>query len=87
MAFPKLATPGSVCSGLTEIIVMKESEESLECWLPKLHDDASILFDDALDPNVGPYHVIQQLIANHEWRLGPVIGKTVTLIKGGGSGS
>jgi hypothetical protein len=59
----------------------------LECWLPKLHDDASIVFDDALDPAVGPYRVIQQLLTSHEWQHGPVIGKTVTLIRGRGSGS
>jgi len=56
----------------------------LECWLPKLHDDASIVFDDALDPTVGPYHVIEQLIADPLWKKGPPIGKTVTVVRGRG---
>jgi hypothetical protein len=56
-------------------------KRDLDCWLPKLHEDASIVFDDALDPAVGPYRVIKQLIADRSWKQGAVIGKTVTVIR------
>lgn len=59
-------------------------KRDLDCWLPKLHDDASIVFDDALDPAIGPYRVIEQLIADPLWKQGPTIGKTVTVSRGRG---
>jgi hypothetical protein len=56
----------------------------IDCWLPKLHDDATIVFDDAVDQEVGPYHVIEQLTADGVWTRGETIGKTVTLFRGAG---
>lgn len=61
-------------------------KRDLDCWPPKLHDEATIVFDDALDPAIGPYHVIEQLIADPSWQQGPIIGKTVTVIRGRGCG-
>ncbi len=58
----------------------------LECWLPKLHHDATIVFHDALDPAIGPYRIVQQLVATASWQRGPTIGKTVTVVRGGGCG-
>jgi hypothetical protein len=59
-------------------------KRDMECWLPKLDHDASIVFDDALDPAVGPYHVIEELTSDPLWKKGPEIGKTVTVIRGRG---
>ena len=49
------------------------------CWLSKLSPDATSVFDDALDPAVGPYHVIQELLRDRHWQLGLSVGKTSTL--------
>ena len=59
----------------------------IDCWLPKLHHDATIVFDDALDPGIGPYHVIEELVAAGGLTRAAVVGKTATLIKGGGCGA
>jgi hypothetical protein len=53
--------------------------KDLECWLPKLSSDATIVFDDALDDSQGPYHAVRELCGDGRWQRGPVIGKTVTL--------
>ena len=51
----------------------------LACWLPKLGRKASIVFDDALDPNIGPHRAIEELALDAAWRRGPIVGKTVTI--------
>lgn len=56
----------------------------VECWLPKLHPDASIVFDDALDPDVGPIRVIEELSADPVWKTQATVGKMVSLVSGGG---
>ena len=40
----------------------------VEDGLPKLHEKAIIVFDDALDPNVGPCHVIDDLVSRRGWQ-------------------
>lgn len=60
------------------------AKRDLDRWLPKLHEDASIVFDDALDPAVGPFRVIGELATNRMWRRGSVVGKTVTAVRGCG---
>lgn len=51
------------------------------CWLPHLRPDATIVFDDAVDPRIGPYHVVEELVRGGRWSRGPEIGKTKTLVR------
>lgn len=50
-------------------------------WLPHLRPDATIVFDDATDSRIGPYHVVEELIRGGRWGRGPEIGKTKTLVR------
>ena len=63
---------------------LERVRRDIDCWLPKLHRDATIVFDDALDPTIGPYHIIEELIAAAGLTREAVVGKTATLIKGAG---
>jgi hypothetical protein len=56
-------------------------KRDIDCWLPKLHDEASIVFDDALDPTVGPCRIIEQLTVDPSWTRSAAIGKTVTIVR------
>lgn len=50
----------------------------IDCWRPHLLPTATVVFDDAVDPDIGPARVIAELEAEG-WRRGPVIGKTLSL--------
>jgi hypothetical protein len=50
-------------------------------WLPLLRPDATVVFDDAVDARIGPYHVVEELVRGGRWQRGPEIGKTKTLIR------
>lgn len=58
----------------------------LRCWLPYLTEDGLIAFDDSLDPALGPFQVIDDLM-RHGFKIVDRLGK-VTVIeqyKEGGS--
>ena len=59
----------------------------LDCWLPKLRGDVTVVFDDALDEEMGPHRAIEELIADPSWKRGPVVGKMVTISRGAGCGA
>jgi hypothetical protein len=50
----------------------------MDCWRPHLLASATVVFDDAIDPDIGPARVIAELEAEG-WRRGEVIGKTLSL--------
>jgi hypothetical protein len=53
----------------------------LDCWLPHLPAGALVIFDDATDPQLGPYAVIEELVKSGEWTRRLLLGKTVTLFR------
>lgn len=59
----------------------RSTREDVRCWLPHLRPDATLVFDDAADERVGPYHVVEELVRGARWRRGPKIGKTKTLFR------
>lgn len=50
-------------------------------WFPHLRPDATVVFDDATDPRIGPYHIVEELVRGGRWRRGPEIAKTKTLLR------
>jgi len=54
------------------------------CWLPHLSDKATVVFDDALDQNLGPSRLLQEILDSDQgWHIASVIGKTVTITSAG----
>jgi len=51
------------------------------CWLPHLRPDATIVFHDATEPRIGPYHVVEELVRGGRWSRGPEIGQAKTLTR------
>jgi hypothetical protein len=56
-------------------------QRDIVCWHPHLRPDAVIIFDDATNPRMGPFAVIEEMLSGVEWVHGPSIGKTVTLFR------
>jgi hypothetical protein len=52
----------------------KSVKRDVECWRPHLRPDAVIAFHDATNERIGPYHIVESLVAKG-WRRGPEIGK------------
>jgi predicted O-methyltransferase YrrM len=50
-------------------------------WLPHLRPDATVVFDDATNSRIGPFHVVEELVRGGNWSRGPEVGKTKTLIR------
>ena len=50
----------------------------VDCWLPFLLPDASVVFDDSIDPTIGPSRVIAELIAD-SWSVTEQVGKVSVL--------
>jgi hypothetical protein len=51
----------------------------VEAWLPKLVPGGRVLFDDALDPQVGPFKAIERLLADGRFQYAETVGKIVAL--------
>lgn len=50
------------------------------CWLPHLSDVATVVFDDALDKNLGPSRLLGEILTlDRRWHVNSIIGKTVTI--------
>lgn len=50
-----------------------------ENWSPHLADKASIAFDDATDPNLGPFKLIDELLSSGKFIKVNAVGKVVIL--------
>jgi predicted O-methyltransferase YrrM len=50
-----------------------------ECWLPHLQVNASIAFDDATDPNLGPLKLIEELTVSKQFERVVSVGKVVVI--------
>jgi predicted O-methyltransferase YrrM len=57
----------------------KAVKRDLTCWLPHLRPDATIIFHDATNPQIGPLHVIEELLATGQWDRGVAVDKAVSL--------
>lgn len=54
-------------------------KRDFECWLPHLLSNATIAFDDATDPKLGPRKLIDELIASRKFEEVMNVGKVVVL--------
>jgi predicted O-methyltransferase YrrM len=54
-------------------------KRDFDCWLPHLHAGATIAFDDATDPNLGPRKLINELIASKRFEEIIAIGKVAVI--------
>ena len=50
-----------------------------DAWLPKLVPGGIVLFDDAKDPTIGPFKVIERLLQGGRFTLIESVGKIVAL--------
>jgi predicted O-methyltransferase YrrM/2-polyprenyl-3-methyl-5-hydroxy-6-metoxy-1,4-benzoquinol methylase len=53
----------------------------VRCWLPHIVANGLIVFDDALDPNIGPYRVIKELLNSKNFIFDSKKGKIIALRK------
>jgi hypothetical protein len=56
-------------------------KRDFECWCPYLVPGACIAFDDAKDPNMGPYKLISQLVDSPNYKYITDVGKVVVVQK------
>lgn len=56
-------------------------EKEVAAWLPLICEGGHLIFNDALDANAGPYHVIKSLVAAGKFREAGQVGKVVWLQK------
>jgi predicted O-methyltransferase YrrM len=56
-------------------------KRDITCWLPHLRPDATVAFHDALEPRLGPYHVVEELMRSGQWQRGPEVRKIKTLVR------
>jgi predicted O-methyltransferase YrrM len=54
-------------------------KRDIACWLPHLRPDATIAFHDAIEPRLGPYHVVEELIATGKWQRVAEVRKIKTI--------
>tara|TARA_R110002072_G_scaffold11431_3_gene51644 strand:+ start:45 stop:623 length:579 start_codon:yes stop_codon:yes gene_type:complete len=52
-----------------------------DCWLPHLTKGGIAVFDDATDPEVGPYQLMQELQRSGDYEHQETVGKVVVLKK------
>lgn len=50
-----------------------------DAWLPRLAPGGMVLFDDALDPEIGPFKVIERLKQSNRFQVTESVGKIVAL--------
>ncbi len=51
------------------------------CWSPHLTDDATVAFDDATDPTIGPYKIITELLQSGQFQKTETVNKITVLRK------
>jgi hypothetical protein len=51
------------------------------CWSPHLTADATVVFDDSADRNIGPFKLIEELLASGQFRTIQVVKKVTVLQK------
>jgi predicted O-methyltransferase YrrM len=56
----------------------KAVKRDVTCWFPHLRPDATIIFHDATNPQIGPLHVIEELLATGQWDRGVAVDKAVS---------
>ena len=56
-------------------------ERDLACWEPYLTSDSRVVFDDSDRPGVGPYEVVQDLVASGRYRRLEGVGKVTVLAR------
>lgn len=54
-------------------------KRDFECWLPHLQPNATIAFDDATDPKLGPRRLIDELTATKRFEEVVNVGKVVVI--------
>ncbi|MGZ5781262.1 MAG: class I SAM-dependent methyltransferase [Burkholderiaceae bacterium] len=54
-------------------------KRDFECWQPHLEANATVAFDDATDPNLGPRRLIDELIASNRYEKVIGIGKVIVI--------
>ena len=54
-------------------------KRDFDAWVWRLTEDAIVLFDDATDTSIGPYRLIQELLATGRWIAVANVGKVVAL--------
>jgi predicted O-methyltransferase YrrM len=59
----------------------RATKRDIACWLPHLRPDATVAFHDALEPRLGPYHVVEELIATGQWRRVAEVRKIKTIAR------
>lgn len=50
-----------------------------QCWSPHLTAGCRVALDDALDPNLGPRQLIEDILAAEKYRLAETVGKIAVL--------
>ena len=50
-----------------------------KAWLPHLRPDANVVFDDSLDPGMGPTRLIAEILADGVFKLARTVGKVTVL--------
>lgn len=56
-------------------------KRDFDCWSPHLTADATVVFDDSLDPTIGPYRLIQEMLPTNLFEKTEVAGKVTALKK------
>lgn len=59
----------------------KGVKRDMACWLPHLRPDATVAFHDSLEPRLGPYHMVEELMRSGQWNRGAEVRKIKTLIR------
>ena len=54
-------------------------KSDFRCWLPHLQTNATIVFDDATDPKLGPRKLIDELTVSKQFEEVVTIGKAVVI--------
>jgi predicted O-methyltransferase YrrM len=56
-------------------------KRDFDCWSPHLTADATVVFDDSLDPTIGPLRLIQEMLQTKLFEKADVVGKVTALKK------
>ncbi len=51
----------------------------IDCWTPHLLSGATVVFDDAIDPSLGPHRLIQELLSGDRFEQVRNVGKIAVL--------
>jgi hypothetical protein len=56
-------------------------KRDFSCWSPHLTDEATVAFDDATDPTIGPYRIITELLQSGQFQTSETVNKITVLRK------